>query len=556
MAIETRLTPALIAEYVSKGYWTDVTVGERFDRIVQTFPQKTAILDTQRSITYADFGRLVDRLSVGLHKLGIRRGDRVTAQLPNRVEALAAYFAVAKIGAVLCPVVPYYRGAEVRYILEHSESIAFILPDTFGGFDYVRMLQEIRPGLPDLRHVIIVGEAIPPGAIAFQELTAEQSGASSTLAPAETPARQPAALKPDANDPLVLMFTSGTEAAPKAPIWTHNTIHNCMSYNAGFGFTEKDTLLCLAPAYHAFGLAVGCNVILSEIGATCVWMDSFDPEEALRLIERERITVALGVPPQLMALLNHPSLKKYDLSSLRIFITGAAPMPSEGIKRLRAEVGCSFITLWGASESVAGPITRADDPPELAATTVGRAGSPAVELAVFDEKRENILPTGQPGEMAVRGPFVHVGYFRDPELTKRCFHPDGWFFTGDSVVIDERGYVSFVSRIKDIINRGGEKISPREVEEHLYAHPKVLAVAVVGMPDPRLGERNCVYIVPRPGQTVTLEEIVSFLLDRGLAKVKLPERLELVESLPLTASGKVRKIALRQDVARKLEQGL
>jgi non-ribosomal peptide synthetase component E (peptide arylation enzyme) len=151
---------------------------------------------------------------------------------------------------------------------------------------------------------------------------------------------------------------------------------------------------------------------------------------------------------------------------------------------------------------------------------------------------------------------VHVGYFRDPDLTKRCFHADGWFFTGDSVIIDERGYVSFVSRIKDIINRGGEKISPREVEEHLYAHPKVLAVAVVGMPDPRLGERNCVYIVPRPGQTVTLEEIVSFLLDRGLAKVKLPERLELVESLPMTASGKVRKNALRQDVARKLEQGL
>jgi non-ribosomal peptide synthetase component E (peptide arylation enzyme) len=555
-----------VAEYTAKGYWSDVTVGERLDRMVTAYPNKTAIVDARQRVTYGEFSRLVNHLAQGLHSLGIKRGDRVTAQLPNRVEALALYFAVAKIGAVLCPVVPYYRAAEVRYILERSDSVAIIVPDTFGGFDYLNMIQEIRPSLPTLQHVIVVGERVPAGMVSFRELVAGQRKAEPSPAQAAavrwgfpsqgtSPAAQLAALRPDANGPLALMFTSGTEAAPKAPIWTHNTIHNCMVYNSGWGFTESDVLLCLAPAYHAFGLAVGCHVILAEVGATCVWMDAFDPEEALRLVEQERATVVVGVPPQLMAILNHPNLKRYDLSSLRIFNTAAAPMPAEGIRRLRAEVGCGFVTLWGASESVGGPITRVDDPPELAATTVGRPATEAVEIVVFDERREKILPAGQMGEMAIRGPFVHVGYFKDPELTRQSFHPDGWFFTGDSVVMDERGYITFVSRIKDIINRGGEKISPREVEEYLYAHPKVLAVAMVGMPDPRLGERNCVYIVPRPGETITLEEIVSFLQERGLAKVKLPERLEVVDNLPLTASGKVRKNVLRQDIARRLQEG-
>ena len=557
MPIETRITSQLVSEYVAKGYWSDVTIGERLDRMVQKHPDKTAIVDAQGRATYGEFSSLVDRLALGLHDLGIKRGDRVTAQLPNRVEALAMYFAVGKIGAVLCPVVPYYRAAEVRYILEHSEAAAIVLPDSFGGFDYPRMLEEIRPNLPALKHVIVTGESVPPGAVSFGALTdgwkvATQPSAELT----EASRKRLSALKPDANEPLVLMFTSGTEAAPKAPIWTHNIIHSSLMYNSGFGFTENDILLSLAPVYHAFGLAVSCSVILAEIGATCVWMDAFDPEAAMRLIERERITAALGVPPQLMGIMNHPGLKQYDLSSLRVFMTGAAPMPSEGIRRLKAEVGCGFITLWGASESVAGPITRVDDPAELAATTVGRAGATGVEIAVIDEERKNLLPPGQPGEMVVRGPFVHAGYFKDPELTQRAFHPDGWFFTGDSVTIDEQGYVRFVSRIKDIINRGGEKISPREVEELLYTNPKVLSVAMVGMPDPRLGERNCLYLVLKEGQTMTLEEVVSFLLGKGLAKVKLPERLELVDSLPLTASGKVRKIALREDVARKLEQGL
>lgn len=544
MAIDTRLTPALIAEYVSRGYWSDVTVGERLDRMAEAFPEKTAIVDSRGRTTYGELRAQSDRLALGLHGLGIRRGDRITAQLPNRAEAMIAYFAAAKAGAVLCPIVPYYRAAEVRHILERTDSVAVILPDSFGGFSYLQMLDEIRPVLPALKHVIVAGEAAPPGATSLRSLMDGMGTPETRLSPEAL----------DANDPTAIIFTSGTEAAPKAPIWTHNTIHNILSYNSGWGFTENDILLCLAPAYHAFGLAVGIHAMLAEVGATCIWMDAFDPEEALRLVERERVTVALGVPPQLMAILNHPGLKKYDLSSLRIFNTAGAPMPAEGIRRLKAEVGCGFITVWGASESVGGPVTRPDDPPELGATTVGRAGDPSVEIVAFDEARENILPPGQPGEMAIRGPFVHVGYFKDPELTSRSFHRDGWFFTGDSIAIDENGYITFISRIKDIINRGGEKISPREVEEHLYAHPKVLAVAMVGMPDQRLGERNCIYIVPRPGETLRLEEVVSFLQERGLATVKLPERLELADSLPLTASGKVRKNLLREDVARKLQQ--
>ncbi|MDO8690831.1 MAG: AMP-binding protein [Dehalococcoidia bacterium] len=554
MSIETRLTPSLIAEFVGKGQWPNTTVGDRLDRVVQRHPDKTAIIDSQRRVTFAELGSLVDRLALGLHELGVRRGDVVTGQLPNRIEAMAVYFAVGKIGAVLAPVVPYYRASEMSYILERSESVAVVIPDTFGGFDYPEMVDKMRPGLPALKHVIVAGETVPQGAISFRELAGEKTGARPPANSDSSMKARLAKLKPDANDPLVLCFTSGTEAAPKAPIWTHNTVHGTVSYNEGFQFTEKDVVFSFAPAYHAFGMGCSINLALSTVGATCVWMDAFEPEAAMQLIEREKVTAVLGVPPQLMGLLNHPNLRKHDFSSLRVFVAGAAPMPSEGIRRLRAELGCSFVTLWGASESTGGPITHLDDPPEISATTVGKAHTDLVEVVVFDERKEKILPPGQPGEMAIRGPFLHAGYFKDPELTKRSFHPDGWFFTGDSVVISEEGHISFVSRIKDIINRGGEKISPREVEEHLYAHPKVLTVAMVGMPDPRLGERNCVYVVPRAGETVTLEEIVSFLTDRGVAKVKLPERLEVVDSLPMTASGKVRKVVLREDVTRKLQQ--
>ncbi len=566
MLIETRLTPQLIAEYTARGYWSDTTVGERFDRLAEACPDKTAVVDARQRVTYAGLRQLVDRLARGLYELGIRAGDRVTAQLPNRVEALTVYFATAKIGAVLCPIVPYYRAAEVGHILDRSESVALVLADTFGGFDYMEMLREIRPKLAALKHVIVVGENVPRDATSFRELVAGKGKAKPWTAQAtavrgennaggNSQGVRLAELRPDANAPLVLMFTSGTESAPKAPIWTHNTVHNCRVYNSSMELTDKDVQLCLAPVYHALGLAVGVHHILAEVGATGVWMDAFDPEEALRLVERERATVVVGVPPQLLAILNHPNLKKYDLSSLRIFLTAGAPMPAEGIRRLRAETGCGFVTQWGASESTGGPMTRLDDPPELASTTVGRPTDPAVEIAVFDERRESILPPGQVGEMAIRGPFVHAGYYKDPELTRRSFHADGWFFTGDSVTVNVKGYVTFVSRIKDIINRGGEKISAREVEEHLYAHPKVLAAAMVGMPDARLGERNCLYLVLREGEATTLEEIVSFLQERGMAKVKLPERLEVVDSLPMTPSGKVRKNLLRDDVARKLRAG-
>lgn len=551
--LQNRLTPELIAGYTAKGYWSDVTAGERLDRMVARFSQKTAIVDARRRTTYAEFGNLVDRLALGLDRLGIKRGDRITAQLPNWIETQAAYFAAAKIGAVLCPVVPHYRASEVRYILGKSESIAFMLPDTYAGFDYLNMLEQIRPDVPSLQHVIVLGQEKPQGAVSFHDLI-DGVGEDGQLTPAEK--ARLSSLRPDANDPVVLMFTSGTEAAPKAPIWTHNTAHSVVAYNSSWCYTDKDVLLSLAPICHAFGMIVGCQVILAEMGASVVWMDAFDPEEAMRLVERERATVVLGVPAHLMSIVNHPNLKKYDLSSIRFFNTGGAAMPAEGIKRIKAEVGCGFITQWGASESVGGPVTRPDDPPELAATTIGRAAGPAVEIAIFDESRQNILPAGQPGEMAIRGPFVHAGYFKDPDLTQRAFHPDGWFFTGDSVVMDDRGYISFVSRIKDIINRGGEKISPIEIEEHLYAHPKVLSAVMIGMPDPRLGERNCVYVIARPGETITLDEITRFLQERGLAKVKLPERLELVDSFPMSPTGKVRKDILRQWVAEKLKQGV
>jgi non-ribosomal peptide synthetase component E (peptide arylation enzyme) len=526
MTIETRYTPQIIEEYTKKGYWSEATIPDRLDERARWFPDKEAIVDSQGRVTYAQMAKMVDRIALGLLELGIKKGERVTVQYPNRREGLYLFYALGKIGAVMCPVVPYYRGAEMRYILESSESVAVVVPKEFGGFDYFLMIQELKPGLPHLRHVIVGGDSVPGGAISLSEMM-------ETPRESKYPAGYLGSLKPSANDVLAIVYTSGTEAAPKGPIWTHNGTHNSRFFNEAWQITDQETVLNLAPIFHALGLTEAGYVLPVLVGARVVMMDAFDPEEALRIIERERVNVVLGVPPQLIAILNHPSLSRWDLSSLRLVTASGASTPGEVVRQLRDRMGCKFITFWGMTECVSGMITRLDDPLEVACETIGRPAHPAVELRVYDEERKRPLPPGQVGEMAVRGPQVFGGYFKDPVRTREVFNEEGWFFTGDSVMVREDGNVCFVGRKKDIINRGGEKISPLEVEELLFTYPKVLNAAVVGMPDKRLGEKSCAFIVPKAGETITFEEVVGFLRDKKIATFKLPERVEVVEALPM-----------------------
>ncbi|MDO8692448.1 MAG: AMP-binding protein [Dehalococcoidia bacterium] len=546
MTIQTRFTPEIIREFRERGFWSDLLLTDRLDERVRLTPDKEAIVDSHQRVTYAQLARMVDRIALGLLELGIRPGDRATLQFPNRIEALAVFYALAKIGAISCPVVPYYRGAEVRYIMETSESVAVVIPKEFGGFDYTRMIDEIRPGLPNLKHTIVLGDDIPAGAVSLNHMINR---------PLESkyPVDYLRQFRPKADDVVALVYTSGTESAPKAPIWTHNSAHNSQWFNEAWQIKDTETVLNLAPIFHALGLSeAGYNAAV-VVGARVVMMDAFEPEGAMRLIQQEKANVMLGVPPQLISILNHPSFGKYDLSSLRLATASGGPTPGEVIRQLHEKIGCKFIAFWGMTECVVGMITRLEDPIEVPSNTIGRPACPAVQVRVYSEDHTQVLPAGQPGEMAVRGPMVFGGYYRDPERTKEVFNEEGWFFTGDSAMMREDGNVCFVGRKKDIINRGGEKISPREVEELLFAYPKVLNASVVGMPDKRMGEKTCAYIIPKAGQTITFDEVIDFLKEKKIAMFKLPERIEIVDSLPMTASGKIKKNVLRDDVVAKMK---
>lgn len=542
--MKTRLTPEIIQAYTSQGYWGLETMADRFDKTVEAHPDKTAIVDAVGRTTFRQLSLMAQRLALGLIDAGVRPGDRVASQLPNRAEAMAAIIALARIGAILVPAVPYYRAAEMEYILSHSEATAAIVPANFQGFDYPEMMAGLRSRLPALRHLVVAGGEAPEGAISMDRILAS---------PLEE--RYPAGyldqFRADPNQPLILNYSSGSESAPKAAMMTHNIFLLGTWRTAPLGVTDRDVVLTLAPLHHGFGYVIGGLAPCVCHGATLVFMDRVIPEDALALVQRERVNVIVAVPPQVVSLLGAgPS--HYDLSSLRVVTTAGAAANPDVIRQLKIEAGCTYINMWGTTEG-GSLMARPDDPPEVIATTLGRPAHPAMEFRILADDDLTELPPGEIGKIAMRGPTVFAGYFKDPERTRRAFNRDGFYVTGDLAYIGSDGNFRMVGRKNELINRGGEKISPLEVEEAILAHPGVAAIAVVAMPDPRLGERACAYVVPRPGAQVSLSDLASFLRGRGLAAFKLPERLEVVESLPMTPSGKVRKNLLRDELKLKLE---
>ncbi|MDO8690164.1 MAG: AMP-binding protein [Dehalococcoidia bacterium] len=541
--MQTRLTSEIIREYTEKGYWGNLTVSERFDMTAEALQDKVAVIDSQKRTTFGELATMSRRLALILLELGIRPGDRICAQLPNRAEALAVLLAVSRIGVVLAPAVHYYRAAEMEYILAHSDSVAAIIPGRFEGFDYPEMMAGIRPRLPGLKHILVLDDEVPPGAVPLArvlETPIEERYPPDYLAP----------FRPDPNEVMVLNYSSGTEAAPKAPMWTHNMFLPSHWRTDILGVTADDVVLNLAPLYHGFALVMAGIAASFHHGATLVLMDRFVPEDAVALAERERAQVVLAVPPQVASILAL-DLSRYDLSSIRAFATGGAAAGVELKRQLRARVGCELLALWGSTEG-GSLMARLDDLPEVIDGTVGRPVHPSVEFRILADNQVEQVPVGEIGELAIRGPTVFAGYFKDPQRTAAIFNRDGFCLTGDLAYLGQDGNFRIAGRRKEIINRGGEKISPLEVEEAILAHPGVAAAAVVAMPDQRLGERACVYVVPRDGAELSLGDIVSFLRSRGLATFKLPERLEIVESLPATGSGKVKRSTLREAIERKL----
>lgn len=539
--------PTFSADYrrrfIEAGLWLDRTLYDYFAETVSCFPDRVAIVAGDRRITFAAWDDEAEQLAAGLVRLGIRKGDIVSVQLPNWPEMCVLQVALARIGAVIQPMHMAYRELEMRSMLRFCESRAVILPAAYRGFDHAGAVAAMRDELPDLEHVIVVGPGSAAG-LRYVDLLRGTDGLSA----------YEAAHPIHADDVYYLNFTSGTEGDPKGFLHTHNTMLSVLKRFADLQHQRdpkaaEDVILANSPMSHSFGHLTTYFVLLR--GIRMVLVERFDAGETLRIIARERVTSLSGTPAHLISLLHHPDFDAYDLSCVRSVSVGGAPCPPQLMAEIEAKFHVRIGNTYGMGENIVHTRTLPDDPPEILRETVGLP-VPGAELKIFADDRVTELPAGEVGEIGFRGPTLFLGYYKNAERTRETRNADGWFFTGDVGFVDKRGYLHLAGRKTELINRGGSKIFPKEIEDLLHGHPKILKAAVVGMPDYRLGERVCAYVVPRQGQALSLAELTAYLTERGAMKYKFPERLELVDELPLTPTGKVMKEPLRRDIEAKL----
>ena len=530
---QTRLTPDLVERYMRSGHWGSETFSQILQRQATAHPDREVIIDHRQRVTYGELCARVDRTAAALQHLGIGPGDVVTIQLPNWAEFAYVFFACERLGAVANQIGPDFRSREVEYILRFSESRAFVCPVTFRGFEYIPMIRELRPHLPDLQAICVLGSSGAPDTVSLDEMI---SGQHHLLPLVPQPL--------EANEVMRMAFTSGTTGNPKGVTHSFNTtLPACRILNDAMQVGEHEVLLIYLP----LGLNWGYLTLLQAImvGARAVLLDRFSARAALELMEREHVTFIPSAPASLIAMLNDPELGRFDLSSLRVVITGGASCPVETLRAFRARMPGHLIELYGMLETGFHTFTRLTDDPEAVTGTIGRAAA-GMGLRLLDEHGREV-PPGAEGEIAAAGPSVHLGYHKNPTANAELFTVDGWFRTGDLGQCDTAGNVRIVGRLKEIINRGGQKFFPREIEEMLYTHPKIVHAAIVGVPDPRLGERNCLCVIPRPGASLSLEEVVDFLKDR-VATYKLPEALEVFDDFPFTPTGKIQRHVLTHQV--------
>jgi acyl-CoA synthetase (AMP-forming)/AMP-acid ligase II len=530
MQTERKPTADEIARFENAGYWRNRTLTDYFDEALARHPARVAVagLDGQR-LTYAALGDRVDRVVAHLWAAGIRPGDVISVQLPNWVEFAIIHLAATWLGAITNPLLPNYRSKELSHILDFAGTKAVFIPKVYRGVDFPAMYAKLRPKLRSLEHIYVVGGHAGMAMTSFETL----------LTPPSHPA--PSLPRPGGNDVTILIFTSGTESTPKGVMHSHNTaLFTTIALSERFGLGPDEVIWTPSPLGHGSGFQWGLRLAIA-LGGTLVLQDIWDPEAGLDLIEREGCTFVYAATPFVSMLLDARSVAGRSLR-LRIFGCGGAPIPSSIGEAVRDRMNCRLIGTWGMTECFVASASAPGDADRKCWTTDGRA-LPGVEIAVFDEARTRRLDAGEIGEFATRGPHVSLGYFNDPARTRQTFTEQGWLFSGDLATMDDDGYVRLVGRKKDVINRGGLKFSACEIEELLCTHPNVREAAIVGVPDTRLGEKSCAFIVS--AGPVALDELTRLLEQRGVAKFKLPEYIVLVNALPLTASGKVQKFVLR-----------
>jgi 2,3-dihydroxybenzoate-AMP ligase len=535
--------PEFAARYRAKGYWEDRTMTAFFDEIVTQFADRVAFVAESESITYHELAQKVERLALHLLKLGVKPLDRFVMQLPNSAPFLYVYFALQKVGAIPVMALSSHRYSEIHQFVELSQAVGYAIPERIGDFAFAELAERIQREHSSLRWLFVLGKATLPGSLSLHDLLQEESD----LSPARL---QELSLDPTA--PALFQLSGGTTGIPKLIPRTHNDyIYNTKIAAQVNDIRPDDALLLVLPMAHNFPLA--CPGIQGFMfrGARSIIANSTRPADVFALIERERITHIELVPAMLIRWLNDPQINVHDLSSVRVINTGGQKLQPE-VKRRTEELiaNCKVQEVFGMAEGLLCYV-RLDDPVEVRMETVGRPLSPDDEIRLVDENDNDVSP-GEIGELLVRGPYTLRGYFRVPEYNARTFTPEGFYRSGDLMRLHPSGNYVVEGRKKDLINRGGEKISAEEIENLILSHPDVLNVACVPMPDPVLGERTCAFVIPQPGATLTLNALNAFLLDKEIAKFKLPERLELVEDFPLSKFGKVSKHLLAQQIADKL----
>ncbi|MET0983228.1 MAG: AMP-binding protein [Telluria sp.] len=539
------------------------TIGPFLSGIAQRFGDNEALVVPHQGVrwTYKEFDERVSRLAAGLLALGLRPGDRIGIWSQNCAEWVLVQFATARAGLVMVNINPAYRRSELEYVLDKVQCAALILAPAFKSSDYIAILEDVvpeirssapgrlqSPRLPHLKHVIRLGPDKTPGMLNFDEVLVPPADAQS--AHLANLAQIEAALQFD--EPVNIQFTSGTTGAPKGATLTHhNILNNGFFVGEAMKLTSGDRLCIPVPLYHCFGMVLG-NLACVTHGATMVFPgESFEPRAVLETVQAERCTGLHGVPTMFITLLDHPDFGNYDLSTLRTGIMAGSPCPAEVMSRVIGKMHLAEITIaYGMTET--SPVSfqsSVDDPVHLRVSTIGRV-HPHLEVKIVDADGK-IVPRGVKGELLTRGYSVMLGYWGDEEKTRETIDAARWMHTGDLAVIDEQGFAAIVGRAKDMVIRGGENIYPREIEEFLYRHPKVLDVQCVGVPDPKYGEELCACIVLRPGMAANEEEIRDFCKGQ-IAHYKIPRHIRFMTGFPMTVTGKIQKYLLRQQITTEL----
>ena len=529
------------AAYRQQGLWGDASLADYWQQTARAMPDKIAVVDNHgASYTYSALDHAASCLANWMLTKGIESGDRIAFQLPGWCEFTVIYLACLKIGAVSVPLLPSWREAELVWVLNKCQAKMFFAPTLFKQTRPVDLILPLQNQLPQLQQIVGVDKLAP----ATSSLSLSQIIADNT--PLTT------AITVHGDELAAVLFTSGTEGLPKGVMLTHNNIlASERAYCARLNLTWQDVFMMPAPLGHATGFLHGVTAPFL-IGARSVLLDIFTPDACLALLEQQRCTCMLGATPFVYDLLNLLEKQPADLSALRFLLCDGTTIPKK-VARECQQRGIKLLSVYGSTESSPHAVVNLNDPLPRFMHTDGYAAA-GVEIKVVDDARKT-LPPGCEGEEASRGPNVFMGYFDEPELTARALDEEGWYYSGDLCRMDEAGYIKITGRKKDIIVRGGENISSREVEDILLQHPKIHDACVVAMPDERLGERSCAYVVLKaPHHSLSLEEVVAFFSRKRVAKYKYPEHIVVIEKLPRTVSGKIQKFLLRKDIMRRLTQ--